>query len=72
MPLTRAEIDAQLDQLEARIPHLIECEEPELVIEAFAGEAELIAEHAGAQARYVNCRLNEMLAKAGLIPSDLD
>lgn len=72
MPMTRAEIDAQLDKLEAQIPRILATEEPELVMEAFAGEAEVIAEHAGEQARYVSCRLNEMLAKAGLIPSDLD
>lgn len=70
MPLTRPELDAELTKLEARIPEIIATEEPDCVMEAFAGEAEQIAERAGAETHYVRCRLNDMLAKAGLIPSD--
>lgn len=71
MPLSRTELDAELAKLEARIPYFIANEEPECVMEAFAGEAEVIAEHAGSSdVAYVRCRLNDMLASAGLIPSD--
>lgn len=72
MPISRTELDADLATLEARIPHLIATEEPDCVMEAFAAEAEAIAEKAGTELRYVRCRLNEMLAHAGLIPSDED
>ena len=72
MPLTRPELEAELTKLEARIPHFIATEEPDCVMEAFAGEAELIVERAGADSAYVRCRLNEMLAEAGLIPNELD
>ena len=70
MPLSRTELDAELAKLEARIPYFIGNEEPECVMEAFAGEAAVIAEHAGTGVAYVRCRLNDMLASAGLIPSD--
>ena len=70
--MTRQEIDAALELLESRIPHLIATEEADCVMEAFAGEAELIVERAGADSVYVRCRLNEMLAEAGLIPNELD
>lgn len=42
MPKTHAELVAALDTLEARIPVLIAETEPESLMEAFAGEAEMV------------------------------
>lgn len=67
---TKAEIDAELDRLERRIPELIRDYPPEEVLEAFAAEAESLREQPGEFATYVAGRIDCMLASAGLIPGD--
>ena len=72
MPLkTRTALDADLDALQARIPALIAENEPDSVLEAFAGEAEAIEEATGPEDReHVSGRIQCMLSSAGLIPGE--
>jgi hypothetical protein len=70
---TKAEVDAELDRLEKRIPELIaECE-PDWLLEAFASESECLRESAPSEhAEYVRGRLDCMLASVGLIPGETE
>lgn len=71
--MTRAQIEQELQRLEAAIPGLIAQYAPEDVLEAFAGEAEKLENETPAEDRgYVNARISCMLAAAGLIPGDLE
>ncbi|WP_125077030.1 hypothetical protein [Pseudoxanthomonas sp. SGT-18] len=68
---TRAEIDAELQRLEQRLPCLVDECEPDEVLEAFACEAERLVEHAPAdQVEHIHATISCMLAAAGLIPGD--
>jgi hypothetical protein len=68
---TRAELDAELEALEARLATFIAVLDESEVSEAFAGEAEAIEEAAGPEdAEHVRARLDCMLASQGLIPGD--
>jgi hypothetical protein len=68
---SRADLDAELDALEARLATFIaELDESE-IFDAFAGEAEVIEDAASEHdAGHVRARLNCMLASQGLIPGD--
>jgi len=69
--LDRATLDRQLDELEASLPALIAETRPEDVMEAFAGIADQILEHASAEdCRHVDARISCMLHQAGLVPGD--
>jgi hypothetical protein len=71
MPKTRAEIDALLDQLAADIPGIIATEEPDCVMEAFAGRAEPIRDQTAPEdVSYLDGRLNAMLEDNELLPPD--
>lgn len=68
---TRAELDAELDALEAGLPALLAETQPEDQMEAFAGIADEIREQASIEdADHVWGRLQCMLRDAGLIPGD--
>lgn len=66
---TRAEIDAELSRLENVIPRLVAELPAEEVLEAFAGEAEVLRED-GSDPAYVSSRIDCMLSSAGLIPGE--
>lgn len=71
MPKTRAEIDALLDQLEADLPGIIANEEPDCLMEAFAGRAEPIRDVTSpADIAHLDGRLNAMLEANELLPPD--
>lgn len=68
---TREQIDAELARLERRLKDLPEECHPDEVLEAFAGEAECLIEHAPAdQVEHIHAMISCMLAAAGLIPGD--
>ena len=68
---TRAELDAALDKLEAALPAMIEQYDEATIMDAFAGEAEMIENEAGPRdIEHVFSRTQCMLRDAGLIPSD--
>lgn len=68
---TRAEIDAELQRLEQRLPRLVDECEPDEVLEDFAGEAECLVEQAPADyIEHVHATISCMLASAGLIPGE--
>lgn len=68
---TRAELDAELDALEAGLPALLAETRPDDQLEAFAGVADEIREQAGPEDEaHVWSRLQCMLRDAGLIPGD--
>lgn len=69
MPKTREELAIALDKLEAMLPGMITEYEASDLMDAFAGEAEMIEhETAFADRGYVRARLNSMLHDAGLLP----
>lgn len=71
MTKTDAELVAELDALQSRLPAMITDYDPDAVMEAFAGEAELFETGVDAADRpYVSNRLQCMLRDAGLIPGD--
>ncbi|MBB3923697.1 hypothetical protein [Xanthomonas arboricola] len=71
MPKTRAEIDALLDQLAADLPGMINTEEPDCIMEAFAGRAEPIRYVTSAEdMSHLDGRLNAMLEQHELLPPD--
>jgi hypothetical protein len=65
----RAVIDQDLAALEAAIP-LLQSEYQEEFWAAFAGQADVIEDNAGADAAYVETRISEMLAAHGLSGPD--
>lgn len=68
---TQSEVDAELARLEGLIPDLIAQYPAEQVLEAFAGEAEVLREQPPAgMEQYVAGKINAMLAAAGLIPGE--
>lgn len=68
---TREEIDVELARLERRLQDLPQECHPDEVVEAFAGEAERLVEHAPAdQVEHIHATISCMLASAGLIPGD--
>jgi len=72
MPNDRAELDAMLDRLEERLPSMIgdNPDEGDFWCE-FAGEADHIEDQtSAADCDHVRGRINAMLAKQGLIPSE--
>jgi hypothetical protein len=71
MSKTLTELDAMLDTLEQHLPTIIK-EHPDDADfwPAFAGEADVIEDSAGAHAAHVRSRISCMLGSAGLIPSD--
>jgi hypothetical protein len=72
MARTLAELDHDLDRLEAMLPALIEAYPDDEIWAAFAGESDVIEDAAGDYAAHVRGRIDHMLAAQGLIPSDLD
>ena len=70
---TRAEIDAELDRLERRLPELVQECPPDEVLEAFAAEAEPLTEQAPAEHHaHITGRINCLLASAGLISGETE
>jgi hypothetical protein len=68
---SQAQIDAELERLEKRIPELVASLSPAQVLDAFAAEPEsLTVDPPPEQEAYINGRLNCMLAAAGLVPGD--
>jgi len=68
---TEAEINAELERLEKRIPELVASLPPAQVLDTFAAEAEsLTAEPPAEFEAYINRRINCMLAAAGLVPGE--
>ncbi len=71
MPKTRADLDAALEDLERRLPAMLEGTRPEDWLEAFAGEADPIRDAAGPEDLvHVDNRLQCILRDAGLVPGD--
>lgn len=71
MKKPREELDAMLAQLEAALPKMIQSYPDGDIMEAFAGEAEVIEDSAGSEdIDHVRGRINCMLGSSGLIPSD--
>ncbi|MDH5834236.1 hypothetical protein [Luteimonas kalidii] len=69
--IDRATLDHQLDELEARLPQLIAETEPDHLMDAFAGIADEMLEHASAEdCGHVDTRINRILHEAGLVPGD--
>jgi hypothetical protein len=68
---TRDQIDAELARLDRRLKDLPEECHPDEILEAFAGEAECLIEHAPPdQVEHIHATIGCMLAVAGLIPGD--
>jgi len=68
---TKAEIDAALTRLSARMQALCSELPPEQVLEAFSREARPVTEQVTPEFEaYVEERVHAMLAEAGLIPDD--
>ena len=66
---SRAEVDAELAGLEALIPMLVSEYAPDDLLEAFAGEAEVLTERVPADhALHVRETIDRMLVAAKLIP----
>jgi len=71
MPKTRPEIDAALDDLQERLPAILDATRPEDWLEAFAGEADPIRDATGPEdLAHVDDRLQCILRDAGLVPGD--
>jgi hypothetical protein len=71
MSKSKAELIVALDELESRLPVLIAESEPSNLMDAFAGEAEVIDDAVADEDRaYFNNRVQCMLRDAGLIPGD--
>jgi len=69
---TLAQLKAQLDALEARIPHLlVEHPDPADFWPAFAGEADLIADNAGQLRELAEKRIQSMADNHGLRDDDV-
>jgi hypothetical protein len=63
---TQAELTKLLDKLEASLPKMIEDNpDPSDFWSAFAGEADVMEDHAGDLAELVDERIQSMLAKHG-------
>ncbi|KAF1686162.1 hypothetical protein B1992_09525 [Pseudoxanthomonas broegbernensis] len=70
---TRADIHAELERLERRLPRLMAELAADKVLEAFAAEAETLTRRLPAEHEaYVNRQLNCMLAAAGLVPGETE
>jgi hypothetical protein len=68
---TLAELTSLLDDLENRLPQLIEQYPDDADFwMAFAGEADCITDSAGPEHAYVSGRINCMLSSQGLIPGE--
>ena len=66
---SRAEVDAELAGLEALIPMLVAEYAPDELLEAFAGEAEVLIEHVPAEhPLHIRESIDLMLVAAELIP----
>ena len=67
------ELTQQLDALEATLPDLLRDHPDEDDFWcAFAGETDHIEDHAGDHCGFVRGRIDAMLARHGLIPSEID
>ena len=68
---SRAELDAELDALEAWMPTMLEETDEVCQMSAFAGRADIIEDHAGPDdTAHVHERLQRILVTHCLIPSD--
>jgi hypothetical protein len=68
---TRAELDAALDQLQAKLPAMIAEHDEATIMDAFADAMEAIEKDTAADdAEHLFSRTQCMLRDAGLIPAD--
>lgn len=68
---SRTELDADIDELEAWLPSMLDETDEVCQMDAFAGRAEVIEDHAGPDdTSHVHERLQQLLVAHCLIPSD--